>query len=154
LKAAGLVPAALLVSARGEATDFPSAEAALLAVDALADDVAHLLRGLAGEAVAGRAFAQSLLLDHERHRRERDGVRGALGLGPASARPSPTPAGGADLETLKDAQEKLTYAMAESLPVLGRPDAVRTLARQMVDASRHLTLIGLWIEGEERRASS
>jgi hypothetical protein len=149
-----MLPAALLVPAGAEATDYASAEAALSAVEALASEVTLRLRGLAAMAGAARAFAQSLLLDHERHRRERDGVRRDLGLGAAPAPPAAATEGGGDLETLKDAQSKLTYALAEALPALGRPDAVRTLARQMVDASRHLTLVGLWIEAEERRASS
>ena len=100
-----------------------------------------------------RAFAESLLRDHARHRAERDRVRGLLGLAAASAPPATAPADALDLEALKAAQEKLTYAMAEALPVLGRADAVRTIAGQMVDCSRHLTLVGLWIEAEERRAS-
>jgi hypothetical protein len=31
------------------------------------------------------------------------------------------------------------------------PLAVQALARHLVDASRHLTLLGLWLDEEERR---
>jgi hypothetical protein len=43
------------------------------------------------------------------------------------------------------------YAHAEALPALGQAPAVREVARHMIDQSRHLTLLGLWIEAEEER---
>jgi hypothetical protein len=153
LKAAGLLPAVLLLPARAEATEYASAAAALGAVEALAAEVGARLQSLAARVAAARAFAESLLRDQARHRKERDRVQERLGLaiGPA---PSVAPPGDPlDLEALKGAQERLTYALAESLPVLGRAASVRVIARQMVDCSRHLTLVGLWIEAEERRAS-
>ncbi len=153
LKAAGLVPAALLLPARTGAEDYASAAAALRAVEELAAEVVARLQSLAARVAAARAFAESLLRDQARHRIERDRVRSLLGIGAETAESVAPPGDALDLEALKDAQQKHTYALAESLPVPGRAPAVRTIAHQMVDCSRHLTLVGLWIEAEERRAS-
>ena len=70
---------------------------------------------------AARAFAESLLRDQARHRIERDRVRGLLGLEGRvrTTRDAPRPMRSTS-SALKAAQEKLTYAMAEALPVLGR----------------------------------
>lgn len=152
LKAAGLVPGALLASERAAAADAAPAAAALRAICDQAAEVVARLQGLAAR-VAVRAFAESLLRDHTRHRAERDRVFALLGREAGSVPPPTAPADALDLGELKAAQEKLTYAMAEALPLLGRAEAVRTIAHQMVDSSRHLTLVGLWIEAEERRAS-
>jgi hypothetical protein len=130
-----------------------SADAALGAVESFAGAVAVRLHALAERRPAARAFARSLLREQEAHRAERDGVRRLLGLPPPAQGALPSPADPFDLEALRAAQEKLTYALAEAIPLLGRPSVVRTLARQMVAASRHLTLVNLWIEAEERRAS-
>ena len=77
-------------------------------------------------------------------------LRSRLGLGAPSA-PKVVVEDAPDLEALRAALEKLTYAHAEALPALGDAQAVQVLARHMVDLSRHLTLVGLWIEAEERR---
>jgi len=155
LKAAGFLPASLLLPKAASPTEYPSALAALAAIDAAVQDVVRRLRTLATQAGPGRDFARSLLSDQEQHRLERAGLEKAIGLSGGRSETAEAAAGDPpDLEGLKDAQQKLTYALAEALPVLGGPAAVRTLARQMVDASRHLTLIGLWIEAEERRAAS
>ena len=108
------------------------------------------LRALEAGVSSARAFAASLKRDHERHRRERDGLRERLGLGPrASSKEAPL--GAVDLEAFRAAQEKLTLAHAEALPALADAPSVQVLASHMVDQSRHLTLVGLWIEAEERR---
>lgn len=153
LKAAGLLPAALILPARAEAADYASAEAALQAVEGLAAEVVARLQSLAAGVAAARAFAGSLMRDQTRHRNERDRVRNLLGMAAVPAPRVAPPEDALDLEALKGALEKLTYALAESLPVLGRAPAVRTIASQVVDSSRHLTLVSLWIEAEERRAS-
>ena len=54
-------------------------------------------------------------------------------------------------KAFRAAQEKLTLAHAEALPALADAPSVQVLASHMVDQSRHLTLVGLWIEAEERR---
>jgi hypothetical protein len=131
-------------------TDYASAGEALAAIDGAEAEVVLRLRRLEAEVGVAQAFARSLLRDHEAHRRERAGVRRELGLGPPSAEASP-PEDALDLAALREAQEKLTYAHAEALPALGEASAVRGLARHLVDQSRHLTLLGLWIQAEEDR---
>ena len=55
------------------------------------------------------------------------------------------------LPALRRSQEALVYAHAEGLPAIGDALAVDRLARHMVELSRHLAVIGLWIDAEERR---
>lgn len=151
LKAAALAPFAVLLRPRdASATDYASAGEALAAIDALEGEVVERLRRLEEGVSSARAFAAALQGDHQRHRRGREALRLRLGLPAASTAP-PSVADALELEALRGAQEKLTYAHAEALPALGDAPAVRTLARHMVDLSRHLTLVGLWIEAEERR---
>lgn len=150
LKAAALLPAVLLTR-RAHGTDYPSAAEALAAIDALAAEVDERLRRLETEVASARGFAASLRQDLRRHLAERAEVRRRLGLGGGAQRGESGLGDALDLEALRAAMSKLAYAHAESLPVLGDPFAVRVLARHMVDASRHLALVGLWIEAEERR---
>lgn len=151
LKAAALAPfAVLLRPSDASGTDYASAGEALAAIDALEAEVVERLRRLEESVSSARAFAASLKRDHEGHRRGRDELRLRLRL-PAATPARPSVADALDLEALRGAQEKLTYAHAEALPALGDATAVQTLARHMVDLSRHLTLVGLWIEAEERR---
>ena len=151
LKAAALAPLALLVRPRdASGTDYASAGEALASIDALEAEVAFRLSRLEESVSSARAFAASLRRDQEAHRRERDAVRRRLGV-PAATTTRPSVADALELEALRGAEEKLTYAHAEALPALGEATAVQTLARHMVDLSRHLTLVGLWIEAEERR---
>jgi hypothetical protein len=132
------------------ATHYSSAAEAFSAIDVLQAEVAGRLQRLAEGLF--RAFAQSLLRDLERHRLERVALRAPMKLGLAG----PVSSAVADteedvLDALRAAQEKLTHALAEALPVLDNPRAVRTLARHMMDLSRHTTLVGLWIDSEESR---
>ena len=150
LKAAALAPLVVLRPKEAAATDYASAGEALAAIDALEAEVVERLRSLEESVSSARAFAASLKRDLEEHRRERDGLRSRLGLGPP-ATPKANVDDALDLEALRSAQEKLTYAHAEALPALAAAAAVHVLARHMVDLSRHLTLVGLWIEAEERR---
>ena len=150
LKAAALLPAVLLAR-RVEATDYASAAEALAAIDALAVEVDARLRRLETEVAPAREFAARLRRDLGRHLAERAEVRRRLGLGAGAKPADPGLEDALDLEALRAATSKLTYAHAESLPVLGDPFAVRVLARHMVDVSRHLALVALWIEAEERR---
>jgi hypothetical protein len=136
-------------SAVAEAASYASAEEAFAALELLQVDVETRLRALEGG--PGRAFAASLLRDLDRHRLERETLRRERGLEPRPRVASAPADPGSALEDLRAAQEKLTYALAEALPVLDPPRAVRMLARQMVDLSRHQTLVGLWVEAEELR---
>jgi hypothetical protein len=151
LKAAALAPiGALLCPKVGSPADYASAGEALAAIDVLEGEVVARLRALEAGVSPARAFAASLKRDHDAHRRERDGLRERLGLG-ARASSKGAAIGVVDLEALRAAQERLTFAHAEALPALANPPSVQVLARHMVDLSRHLTLLGLWIEAEERR---
>ena len=139
------------VSARAEATDYASAGDVFDAVDRLEADVEGRLRSLAAALPAAQTFVQSLLADYSRHRSRRARLRRRLGLPPA-ARPSTDP-GTEDvsLDGLHTALEALVYAHAEGMPAQGDPQAVEGLARDMVDLSRHLTVVDLWIEEEAAR---
>ena len=151
LKAVALAPMALVLRPEpAAAIDYASPGEALAAIDGFEAEVAFRLRALGASGSSARAFTSSLVRDLEAHGRARDQLRLRLGVGarsPANA----TVEDALDLEGLRAAQEKLTYAHAEALPALGDPQAVHLLAGHLVDLSRHLTLVGLWIEAEERR---
>lgn len=151
LKALAFCPGAVALSSMpAGAADYASAGEALSDIDHLQADVTRRLQRLPEG--RSRDFARSLLRDLERHREERDALRREMGLGPAPAAPAVVAAADeALLDELRTALEKLTYAHAEALPVLDHRPAVRALARHMTDLSRHLTLVGLWIEAEESR---
>jgi hypothetical protein len=120
------------------------------AIDALEAEVSQRLRALSEALASTRPFVTSVLRDQERHREARARIRKRLGLPAGAFRPA-----AADdlvsLSALRTAQEALVYAHAEGLNALGDAIAVDTLARDMVDLSRHLTVIDLWIEAEESR---
>jgi len=117
-------------------------------------EVAGRLAAIARAIAGTQAFASSVASDHARHRADRDKLRHRLKL-PACSAPAPAPAPAAkpdlSLAALREAQQQLVYAHAEGLPALGDAGAVAVLARHMVDASRELTVIDLWIEAEELR---
>ena len=134
------------------ATEYASAADVFTAIDALESDVDARLRALASVLPSARAFSESLLRDHARHRERRASLRRRLKL-PATSAPSPAAASADDtsLEALRASVEALVYAHAEGLPALGDAHAVDRMAHDMVDLSRHLTLVQLWIEQEENR---
>jgi hypothetical protein len=92
----------------------------------------------------------SLLRDHERHRETRTRLRRRLGL-PGGDAPRADAKDLLSLAGLRMAQEALVHAHAEGLVAIPGEVAVDALARNMVDLSRHLTVIDLWIEAEEGR---
>jgi hypothetical protein len=143
LLAAALAPLAA-------ATEYASANEVFAAIDGLEADVESRLRALAVALPSARAFAQSLLDDHTRHRTRRAALRQRLKLPVASVSTAAT-ADDVSLEALRVAVEALVYAHAEGLPALGDAFAVDQLAHDMVDLSRHLTLVQLWIEQEQNR---
>jgi hypothetical protein len=148
LKSALLAPLAAL--ARPAAADYASAVEVFDAVDRLEADVRAWLGALAKALPACGAFATSLSKDYARHRERRAALRRRLRL-PAGA-PLPSPAAGdATLAGLRAAVESLVYAHVEGLPALGDDRAVDVMAHHMVDLSRHLTIVDLWIEQEQAR---
>ena len=120
------------------------------AIDALEGEVSRRLRALSEALPSARPFVMSVLRDHERHRAARARLRTRLGL-PAAAPPRVAAQDLVSLASLRAAQEALVVAHAEGLSAVGDEIAVDALARHMVDLSRHLTVIDLWIEGEEGR---
>ena len=143
------VAAGACLAPRAGATDYASAAEVLDALDAAAADVQSRLRALAGLPPV-RQFAERLLQEHARQATGRARLRRRLGLALAAPR-SAVVAGDRSLPALRAAQEALVFAHAEGLPALRDAAAVDQLGRAMVVASRHLTLIDLWIEGEESR---
>ena len=149
LRAAVLLPWTASLARGAAAAEYAGAAEALDAVDGMEADVAARLAAIAASLAGARPFVWSVLADHARQRSERALLRRRLGL--ASAAPAPARTVAPDLAGLRAAQEALVYAHAEGLPALGDAYAVRVMARHMVDLSRQLTVIDLWIEAEERR---
>ena len=139
--------AAAFAARAASARDYSSAAEVLDAIDALARDVRASLDAIAAGLPGARAFAQSVAADHARHRAARDAIRARRRLAAASL-PAPA-APSRDLEALRALQQDLVHAHAEGLPALDEAAAVATLAGHMVDLSRHLTVIELWVELQE-----
>ena len=139
-----------MLVATGEATEYASAQDALDAVDRLESEVDLRLRALAEASPGAKAFALSALADHERDRRARARLRRRLALPPSSSA-RPFASGLTSLEALRAAQEALVHAHAEGLPALRDPFSVEVMAGHMVELSRQLTVIDLWIESEASR---
>jgi len=145
-----MAPAAAALVPRLEATDYADPAEVFAALDALEAEVALRLRAIVEVVPGARSFVTSALRDHEAHRAARDRLRRRLRLSP-SAPPKPAVADPVDLAALRAGQERLVYAHAEGLPALGDGLSVDILARHMVELSRHLTVIDLWIEAEGNR---
>ena len=132
------------------ATEYASASEVLDTIDRREVEVAGRLAAIARAIAGAQAFADSVASDQAGHRPDRDKLRHRLKL-PASSAPAPPPPD-LSLAALREAQQELVHAHAEGLPALGDAGAVAVLARHLVDASRQLTVIDLWIEAEELRA--
>jgi len=130
--------------------DYASAAEVLDAIDRREADVAGRLAAIARAVSGVQTFAGSVGADQARHRSERDKLRRRLKL-TASVPPPPAAKADLSLAALREAQQQLVHAHAEGLPALGDVGAVDLLARHMVDAARHLTVIDLWLEAEELR---
>jgi hypothetical protein len=140
----------LSLGASAEATDYASAAEVLAAVDRLEAEVGLRFRALAEGGAAAKALAASVLADHEGQRRARAKIRQRLRLPPSEA-PRVEASDLVSLENLRSAQQALVHAHAEGLPALRDPHAVGVMAAHMVELSRHLTVIDLWIESEASR---
>ncbi len=145
LKALALAPVAA-ATGRASATDYASAADVFAAIDRLEADVASRLAAIEARVPQAHAFAAAVAADHARHRAVRAGLRRRLGLTPPA--PVEPRRGSTDLPALRQAQQDLVHAHAEGLPALGDTLAVDGLARDMVDLSRHLAVIDLWLESE------
>jgi hypothetical protein len=89
--------------------------------------------------------------DHAREKSDRDALRSRLRL-PGATRVTDAGAASTSLDALRALQQELVHAHAEGMPALGDAAAVQVLARHLVEASRRLTVIDLWIELEADRA--
>ena len=132
------------------ATEYASASEVLDTIDRREVEVAGRLAAIARAIAGAQAFADSVASDQAGHRADREKLRHRLKL-PTSSAPAPPPPD-LSLAALREAQQELVHAHAEGLPALGDAGAVAVLARHLVDASRQLTVIDLWIEAEELRA--
>jgi hypothetical protein len=150
LLAAALAAPAAALAARADATEYASAAEVFAAVDTLTAAVVARLRAIAAALPSARAFTDSLLRDHARFASRRATLRRRLKL-PGSSPGAAAADVDASLEGLRAAVEALVYAHAEGLPALGDPFAVDQMAHDMVELSRHLTVVQLWIEQEEAR---
>jgi hypothetical protein len=121
------------------------------AIDRLEAEVSQRMRALSEVLASARPFVTSVLRDEERHRDSRARLRKRLGL-PAGTPPRADAPDLLSLSALRTAQEALVHAHAEGLNALGDAIAVDTLARDMVDLARQLTVVDLWIEAEDSRA--
>jgi hypothetical protein len=149
LRGVAAAPLALLVRpAAVEATDYASASEVLDTIDRCEAEVDGRIAAIARAVTGARAFAASVGADHARHRTARARLRRRLKLA-ASAPPSPPAKPDLSLPALREAQQQLVHVHAEGLPALGDAGAVDLLARHMVDASRHLTVMDLWLEPEQ-----
>jgi hypothetical protein len=145
-----LLGGASLASTAARARDYTSAAEVLDTIDSLAAGVEASLSALVAVVPGAQPFAASVRADHARERAGRDAIRARMRL-PGSPPPPASP-GDTSLDALRAAQQELVHAHAEGLPALDDPAAVRTLAAHMVEASRRLTVIDLWIELEAERA--
>ena len=152
LKALALAPVGALVlpTRPAEATDYAGPEQVFEAIDRLEADVAARLDAIARALPSAQAFAGSVQVEQRRQRAERGNLRRRLGLSEVQRRDA-APSTDTSLEGLRAGQEALVYAHAEGLPALGDPFCVDVLAHQMVQNSRILTVIQLWIESEGQR---
>jgi hypothetical protein len=143
--------ATALLPRRVDADDYALPVEVFDAIDRLEAGVDARLRSIAAALPSAETFAAAVFADHERFRRVRAGLRRRLRV-PAGAVPAPPAEPDRSLEALRTAQEALVHAHAEGLPALGDSHAVDVLAHHMVEGSRHLTVIDLWIEMEAARA--
>lgn len=151
LRVAALLGGAALAPRAGLARDYTSAAEVLDTIDRLAVEVDAALSAIAAAVPGARPFAASVRADHVRERSDREAIRARLHLAasPAGAAPASPPT---SLDALRSTQQELVHAHAEGLPALDDPAAVQVLARHMVEASRRLTVIDLWLELEAERA--
>jgi hypothetical protein len=130
---------AALPAASAFAREYASQAEVLDAIDGLSAEVAARVDAIARKAPRASAFAASARADLARHRAERGETRD--GKAPRLDEP-------ASLPRLRSALQELVHVHAEGLPALTRGATVQRLAAHMVDLSRLLTVVDLWLEAE------
>lgn len=137
LRALAVLPASA-VPASVSARDYTSAREVMETIEALSAAVEARLQAILRVVPRSAAFVASVRADLARHRRQR---------GTAAHPPVHVPDPGS-LPRLRAALEELMHAHAEGLPALGNGTAVERLGAHMVDLSRIVTVVDLWIEME------
>lgn len=132
------------------AREYTSAAEVLDTIDRLSAEVDAALAVIAKGLPAVLPFAESVRADHVRERADRAAIRARRRLR-AAIGPAPVTRPSRSLDALRTLQQELVHAHAEGLPALDDPAAVQVLARHLVEASRRLTVIDLWLELEEQR---
>jgi hypothetical protein len=130
---------AALPVASALARDYASEAEVLNAIDVLSAEVAARLGEIARKVPRASTFATSARADLARHRVE----RGAADEGRAPKLDEPS-----SLPRLRAVLQELVHAHAEGLPALARGATVQRLAEHMVDLSRLLTVVDLWLDAE------
>jgi hypothetical protein len=148
LRAAAAWPAAAL-ALPADARDYGDAAELFAAVEALAANAEQRLEALSRVYPPARRFAASARADLARHRKERARLSGRAAAAPARPDPVEEPA---SLSRLRAVLADLMHACAEGLPALRRQESVRRLGEHIVDLSRLVTIVDLWIaagDGDE-----
>lgn len=147
LRALAVLPVAAAAAARpAHARDYASASEVLETIDVLSLEVEARADAVAGAVASARAFVASLKADLARHRRERARLREARGETRAKAA---TPIEPLVLTRLRSTLEQLMHAHAEGLPALAHGASVQRLAEHMVDLSRLLAVVDVWLDDED-----
>lgn len=151
LRAAGLLAGAAFIPRAVHAREYASAAEVLDTIDALAAQVDAALASIARAVPGAQPFAASVRADQERERADRDAVRSRLRLR-SGVRGAAAVATSTSLDALRVLQQDLVHAHAEGMPALDDAATVQVIARHLVEASRRLTVIDLWIQLEADRA--
>jgi hypothetical protein len=138
--------------------DYGSAGEVFAEIDRLEAELDTRMASMTAITRSAGPLAESMRVDHERHRRVREGLRRRLraALPGRSASPSSAGAAGAPpmaarptVAALAALAQDLVHAHAEGLPALRDATAVDVLAHHMVDDARHLAVLQMWAEAEE-----
>jgi hypothetical protein len=147
LRALAALPAGALVrDASGD--DYESASAVFAALESRSATADARLAALGDALPVAASFVRSARGDLARHRRERQALgrrRGVAFEGAPAAVEVEEPL---SLPRLRAALEELMHTHAEGLPALRDRLLVQKLAEHMVDLSRQVTVVDLWIEKE------
>lgn len=144
LRAAVAAPIALLARS-ADARDYKDAAEVWDTLEVLAARADARLLALSRAYPPAARFVASARADLARHRVERDPLRAmpARSAAPPAEIDEPR-----SLPKLRESLADLMHAHAEGLPALRREDAVRRLGEHMVDLSRLVTVVDLWIAAE------
>jgi len=125
-----------------EARDYRTAAEVLGEIERLGAGIDVRLDALA-ERPAAATFVASAKSDLARHRRERRDLPGAGPPAPIGPVEEPASVG-----RLRADLSDLMYAHAEGLPAFRDRGAVERLAAHMIDVSRLVTIVDLWLDVE------